>query len=62
MHNLSMMCINRQFGTQIGETIGKMMDVDVEEDDTGWKNFPRIKIEIDLKKSLACGRSITLGG
>lgn len=62
MHNLPMMCMNRQFDTQIGETIQKVMDVDVEDNDTGQGKLLRVRIEVDLKKTLARRRSINVRG
>lgn len=45
--------MNRQYGRLIGETIEKVVDVDVEVDGTGLGNFLQVKIEINLTKTLA---------
>lgn len=64
MYNLPVMCMNKQYGFSIGDTIGTIEDedVDVEANDTGWGNYLRVRIEINLKKALARGRSINVKG
>lgn len=39
MYNLSLACMTRDIGTQIGKTIGTVKDVDVREDGIGWENL-----------------------
>lgn len=46
------------YGKQIEETIGKVVDVDVEANDTGWGCYLQVRVKIPLTKSLARGRSI----
>lgn len=36
LHNLPMACMNCQVEKQIGETIGKVLEVDAPEDGVGW--------------------------
>lgn len=45
MHNLPLVCMNRLYGIQKGETIGNEIKVDVHEDDTRWDNFLYVKNE-----------------
>lgn len=47
LFNLPILYMNQQYGQQIGESLGKVMDVDVEVDDIGWGLFLRIRIEIN---------------
>lgn len=47
LFNLPIPYMNQQYGQQIGESLGKVMDVDVEVDDIGWGLFLRIRIEIN---------------
>lgn len=47
-------------GTQIGSAIGKVVEVDVDDDDTCWENDFRVRIEIPLNKTLPRGLYITL--
>lgn len=35
LHNLPVLCMNKQFGVLIGASIGKVLEVDAEADDTG---------------------------
>lgn len=47
--------MNRYYGNQIGESIGKAMDVDVDVDDMGWGSNLGVMVEIPLGKTLAKG-------
>lgn len=58
LHSFPIMCMNRKYGEQIGGTVGNVMDVVVDTDDTGWGHYLRIWVEIPLSKSLARGRLI----
>lgn len=62
LHNLTVTCKNKHFGTQIGGSIGKAIHVNVEVDDTGWGNFLKVRIKVPLKKTLARGRFIIVKG
>lgn len=44
MFNLPVMCLNRKYGVLIGEMLGVVEDVEVEDDDTRWGRFLRVKI------------------
>lgn len=52
--------MDKRHGTQIGSAIGRVLDVDVDMNDTGWENYLRVRIEIPLNKTLARGRFITI--
>lgn len=39
LHRLSVCYMNRYYGKLIGYTIGKVLDVDVDNDDTRWGSF-----------------------
>lgn len=62
MNNLLLACMTRETGIQIGATIGIVIEFDVHEDGIGWGNYLRVKIEIDLRKMIARGRTINLLG
>lgn len=50
------MCMNMYYGSSlIGGLIGKVVDVEVEEDNMGWGTFLKVKIEIPLDKTIARG-------
>lgn len=46
----------------IGAMLGKVLDVDIEVDDTGWGRHLQIKVEINLSKTLSRGRSNIIRG
>lgn len=54
--------MNRQYDLQIGGSLGKVLEVDVYTDDTGWGRFLRIRIELKITKSLAQGKYIIIQG
>lgn len=56
------MCMNRQYGELIGKALGKVLDVEVEEDDMGWGVRLRLQVEIYLSKPLARARNIRVKG
>lgn len=61
-YNLPILCMNRLYGEQIGESLGEVLDVDVETDDMGWGRSLRIRIEINITKSLVKGKCINVRG
>ncbi|XP_042941294.1 uncharacterized protein LOC122275977 [Carya illinoinensis] len=62
LNNLPLACMNLEVGTQIGKTIGNVKEVDVREDGIGWGRYLRVKIELDLRKSIARGRTANVLG
>lgn len=56
MHNLPLDCMSLAIGRQIGNTVGQVEVVDVDEKGMGWGEFLRVKIKIDLSKPLPRGR------
>lgn len=44
------------------ETICRVLEVETHDDRSGWGSYMRILTELDLKKSLARGRTITIKG
>lgn len=42
LHELPVKYMDRFYGTLIGNTIGKVLEFDVENDDTGWGKFLRV--------------------
>lgn len=39
VHDLPFVCMSYEVGLQIGNTIGKVVDVDVQEDEVGWGSY-----------------------
>lgn len=52
--------MNQYFGELIGNTIGRVLDVDVDIDDTSWDSFLQVRLALNLTKSLACDRKISV--
>lgn len=54
--------MNEGRGKLFGESIGKVDEVDVKGDGSGWGKCLRVSIEMDLTKPLARGRTICVKG
>lgn len=52
-HHQPLACMNCEVGRQIGQTIGKVEEVDVAGDSVGWGRYLRVRIGIDVEKPLA---------
>ncbi|XP_042983219.1 uncharacterized protein LOC122312628 [Carya illinoinensis] len=61
-HNLPFAGMNRQLGERIGEAIGKVHTVEVDDQGHGWGSYLRIKVDVDVNKPLVRGRMVNLGG
>lgn len=53
MHNLPLACMNKSIREQIGNTIGNVVEMDVNEDGLGWGSCLTERIECDLRKVVA---------
>lgn len=62
LHDLPIQCMNRFYGNLIGKSIGKVHNINVEEDDMGWGQALRVHVEIKISKPLACGRLLNFKG
>lgn len=60
LHSLPIRYMNRYYGELLENTIGRVFDVDVNTDDTGWGSFLCVRVELNLSKPLACGRTISV--
>ncbi|XP_042950099.1 uncharacterized protein LOC122282213 [Carya illinoinensis] len=56
IHNLPLGCMSMEWEKQIGKSVGRVIEVDVEEDGTGWGRYLRVKLELALKKAIPRGR------
>lgn len=54
--------MNIHYGELIGNTVGRVLDVDVDNDDMGWGSFLRVKVNLDLFKPLVRGKKISMMG
>ncbi|XP_042964509.1 uncharacterized protein LOC122298706 [Carya illinoinensis] len=62
MYNLPLACVNEGRGKLIGESIGRVEEVDVMGNSCGWGRCLRVSIVVDLTKPLAKGRTICIKG
>lgn len=62
MHNLPLACMNGNIGEQIRGSIGKVIEVDTQEDGLGWGCSLRIRVECDLGKVVTRGRTMNIQG
>jgi hypothetical protein len=60
MHHLPLPCMNREVGLLIGNMVGSVEDIDVVVDGVGWGKYLRVKVEVDVGRPLARGRTIHL--
>lgn len=60
LHGLPVRYTNRFYNKLIGNTIGRVLDVDVGTDDTRWGSFFRVKVDLNLTKPSAHGRKVTI--
>lgn len=54
--------MNEDIGRQVGETIGKVTDFDVQKDSTGWGKVLRLLIQLDLNKPISQDKTLNLMG
>ncbi|XP_040987762.1 uncharacterized protein LOC121235477 [Juglans microcarpa x Juglans regia] len=62
IHDLPLGCMTMEWGTQIGGSMGRVLEVDVEEDGIGWRSCLRVRVEVSLYKAIARGRFISYQG
>ncbi|XP_041016206.1 uncharacterized protein LOC121258731 [Juglans microcarpa x Juglans regia] len=62
MLNLPLSYMNKQMGELIGSSIEKVMEVDVQEDGSAWGRCLSVKVECDLRRSVARVRTIVVDG
>lgn len=62
MYNLRLDGMNCKMGEQIGQSIGRVVEVEGQEDEMAWSRFLRVRVEYDQTKALARGRTVTYEG
>ncbi|KAF5452120.1 hypothetical protein F2P56_027153, partial [Juglans regia] len=60
LNNLPLDCMTREVGFQIGATIGIVHEVDINDEGIGWGSDLRVRIELDVRKIIARGRTSNL--
>ena len=56
IYNLPILSMVKEVGEDIGNNIGRLVEVDVPENGIGWGRFLRIQVEIDVTKPLLRGK------
>jgi hypothetical protein len=62
MFNLPLACMGENMGVRLGNLVGVVEAVDSNEDGVGWGEYLRVRIRLDISKSLAWGRVLKLNG
>ncbi|XP_062145994.1 uncharacterized protein LOC133853965 [Alnus glutinosa] len=62
VHDMPLTCMNKGVGIHIGESLGKVEEVDVTSGGIGWGRCRRIQIFLDLTKPLERGRALLING
>jgi hypothetical protein len=62
MINLPLACMGCDIGKKIGETVGTMEAVDMNEDEMGWEEYLCVKIQLDITKPLLRRRKLNIEG
>lgn len=61
IHDLSLSCMTKVRAEQIGDSVGKVEDVEVQEDGSGWRNFFKDSGAYGLKQ-INCKRENSKSG
>jgi hypothetical protein len=59
-HDMPLICMNKEVGTKMGNSLGELMEVDVVGDGMEWGSYLRLRVNIDLTKPLDRGRALNL--
>lgn len=54
--------MNRDTGERVGNSKGRVEEVEVDDYGIGWGQFLRVEVEMDLKKAIARWRTIKVNG
>jgi hypothetical protein len=59
---MPLLCMSRAVGTKIGESLGKLEEVDVANEGACWGRSLRLQVSLDLTQPLEQERTLLLGG
>jgi hypothetical protein len=62
VHDMPLLCMTKGVGAKIGQSLGKLEDVDVAGDGVGWGRSLTIRVTIDITQPLDRGRALILEG
>jgi hypothetical protein len=60
VHDMPLLCMNKNVGTKIGKSLGDLEDVDVAGNGLGWGSYLRLRVSLDITKPLDRGRALNL--
>jgi hypothetical protein len=62
VHEMPLLCMNKNVGTKIGNTLGILEDVDVVGNGLGWGSYLHLRVSLDIMKPLDRGRALNFAG
>jgi hypothetical protein len=62
VHEMPLLCMNKNVGTKIGNSLGILEDIDVAGNGLGWGSYLRLRVTLDIMKPLDRGRALNFGG
>ncbi|KAJ4706539.1 Zinc CCHC-type-like protein [Melia azedarach] len=62
IHNLPIMCMNRDVGTMLGQMIGEIEEVESRQTKACLGKYMRVRVKIDITKPLKCSLRVQLEG
>lgn len=61
IHDLSLMARNEYIGCLIGETLEKVEEVDLDSGEFVWSEYIRVRVMLDISRSLVRKKKINIG-
>jgi len=62
MFQLTLSCMSKTEGVQLGSSVGQVVEVETDEDGVGWGEYLLVRVWVDLSKPLVWGRMLKLNG
>jgi hypothetical protein len=62
VHEMPLLCMNKNVGTKIGNSLGILEDIDVAGNGLGWGSYLRLRVVLDIMKPLDRGRALNFAG
>lgn len=53
VHNMPLACMTKEVGSQIGQGLGEVLNVEVDNSELGWGQFLQIKVAMDINLPLS---------
>jgi hypothetical protein len=58
MYDLPLACMGTEMGFKLGAAVGRVVEVETNEEGVGWGEFLRVRIHVNLRKPLVRGRML----